>query len=68
MKIDKKFHPFDIPLIRFAGSSVYPQGIVTLEVTVGTYPLQATRKVDFLVVDCSSAYNVVVGRPKLNRL
>ena len=61
MKIDKsKLLPFDTPLIGFVGSIVYPQGVVTLQVTVGTYPLQATRKVDFLMVDCPSAYNVIV--------
>ena len=34
----------------------------------GTYPKQAIKKVDFLVVDCPSAYNVIIGRPTLNRL
>uniref|UniRef100_A0A2N9EDC4 Integrase catalytic domain-containing protein n=1 Tax=Fagus sylvatica TaxID=28930 RepID=A0A2N9EDC4_FAGSY len=33
-----------------------------------TYPKQATRRVEFLVVDCLSAYNVIIGRPTLNRL
>jgi hypothetical protein len=61
MKIDKsKLLPFDTLLIRFVGSTVYPNGVVTLQVIVGTYPLQATRKVDFLMVDCPSAYNVIV--------
>jgi hypothetical protein len=69
MKIDKsKLLPFDTPLIEFVGSIVYPQGVVTLQVIVGTYPLQATRKVDFLMVDCPSTYNVIVGRPTLNHL
>uniref|UniRef100_A0A2N9FAL0 Retrotransposon gag domain-containing protein n=1 Tax=Fagus sylvatica TaxID=28930 RepID=A0A2N9FAL0_FAGSY len=69
MKIDKsKLLPFDTPFIGFAGNTVYPQGVVTLQVTMGTYPLQAIKKVDFLVVDCPSAYNAIVGRPTLNRL
>ena len=27
-----------------------------------------TREVDFLIVDCPSSYNVILGRPTLNRL
>ena len=46
---------------------MYPKGIVTLTVTVGAYPRQLTRKLDFLVVDCPSSYNVIIGRPTLNR-
>ena len=26
-----------------------------------------TRQLDFLVVDCPSLYNVIIGRPTLNR-
>uniref|UniRef100_A0A2N9J520 Uncharacterized protein n=1 Tax=Fagus sylvatica TaxID=28930 RepID=A0A2N9J520_FAGSY len=33
-----------------------------------THPKQAMKKVNFLVVDCPSAYNVIIGRPTLNRL
>ena len=32
----------------------------------GDYPQQITKEVTFLVVDCSSAYNVILGRPTLN--
>ena len=35
-------------------------------VTVGDYPQQITRDVTFLVVNCSSAYNGILGRPSLN--
>ena len=45
---------------------MYPKGIVTLTVTVGTHPRQLTRQLDFLVVDCPSSYNVIIERPTLN--
>ncbi|XP_030964682.1 uncharacterized protein LOC115985938 [Quercus lobata] len=56
-----------LPAFHFSGDRVYPRGIVTLTVTAGTYPVQLTRQVDFLVVDCPSSYNVIVGRPTLNK-
>ena len=40
---------------------------MTLTITVGTHPRQLTRLLDFLVVDCPSSYNVIIGRPTLNR-
>ena len=45
---------------------MYPKGIMTLTVTVGSYPRQLTRQLYFLVVDCPSSYNVIIGRPTLN--
>ena len=46
---------------------MYPRGIVALKVTVGSHPQQVTRQLDFLVVDWPSLYNVIIGRPALNR-
>ena len=43
-----------------------PLGVVTLSVTVGDYPQQITKDVAFLVLDYSSAYNAILGRPSLN--
>ena len=43
-------------------------GTVTLPVVVGAYPQQVARDVNFLVVDCSSFYNAIIGRPTLNSL
>ena len=63
----KRLCPFESPLVSFSGDRVYPRGIVTLTVTVGTQPRQLTCQLDFLVVDCSSSYNVIIGRPTLNR-
>ena len=67
MRINKeRLIPTNAPLIGFEGSRVFPLGTVTLSVTVGDYPQQITKDVTFLVVDCSSAYNVILGRPTLN--
>ena len=41
-------------------------GIITLPVVLGSYPRQITKKVNFLVMDCSSSYNAIIGRPTLN--
>ena len=45
---------------------MYPKGIVMPMVIVGTHLRQLTRQLDFLVVDCPSSYNVIIGRPMLN--
>ena len=34
----RRLRPFDSPFVSFSGDSVYPKGIVTLTVIVGTYP------------------------------
>uniref|UniRef100_A0A2N9INB9 Uncharacterized protein n=1 Tax=Fagus sylvatica TaxID=28930 RepID=A0A2N9INB9_FAGSY len=65
----KVVHPHDDAFGRHSGNrSVYPLGIISLQIIAGTYPKQATKRVEFLVVDCPSAYNVIIGRPTLNRL
>ena len=69
LKIDsKRLRPFESLLVSFSGDKVYPRGIVTLTVTAGSYPLQVTNKHNLLVVDSPSFYNVIIGRPTLNRL
>ena len=68
LKLDpKRLCLFESPLLSFSGDRVYPRGIVTLTVTVGTQPRQLTRQLDFLVVDCPSSYNIIIERPTLNR-
>ena len=54
------------PLVSFGGTRVLPLRAITLSVTVGDYPQQIIQDVTFLVVDCSSAYNGIIGRPTLN--
>ena len=45
---------------------MHPLGVITLPITVGDYPQQITKDVTFLVVDCSSVYNAILGHPTLN--
>ena len=58
--------PTNVPLVGFGGTRVFLLGVVTLSVMVGDYPQQITKDVTFLVVNCSSAYIAILGRPILN--
>ncbi|CAA0814772.1 Unknown protein, partial [Striga hermonthica] len=49
-----------------SGSEVRPVGEVSLTVALGRSPLRKVKMVCFLVVDASSAYNIILGRPSLN--
>ena len=52
--------------VGFGGTRVFPLGVVTLTVTMGDYPQQITKDITFLVVDYSSVYNAILGRPTFN--
>ncbi|XP_075659059.1 uncharacterized protein LOC142628917 [Castanea sativa] len=58
--------PTNALLVGFGGTRVFPLGVITLVVTIGDYPQWITRNVAFLVVNCSSTYNAIIGRPTLN--
>ena len=58
--------PTNAPLVGFGGTRVYPLRAVTLLVIVSDYPQQITKDVSLLDVDCSSAYNAILGCPTLN--
>lgn len=69
MEIGKdKLQPTVVPLVEFTGDKLYPAGVIKLLVTARASPRQVTKTVDFLVVDCSSTYNVIISRPMLNKL
>ena len=58
--------PTNAPFVGFGGTKVLPLGAITLSVVVGNYPQQIAKDMTFLMVDCSSAYNAILGRPTLN--
>ena len=69
MKLDKKrIRPFTSPLVSFTGDRIVSKGFVTLTVIIGTSPTQVTKEIDFLIIDCPSTYNIILGRPALNRI
>ena len=62
IRVNKKhFLPSDTPLVGFGGTKVFHIGTITLPVTIGTYPQQLTKEVNFLVIDFSSTYNAIIG-------
>lgn len=56
-----------IPLTRFTGVPVMPQGMVRLHVFVREFPEQAIEKVTFLIVDQLLSYNAIFGRLNLSQ-
>ena len=61
-----QLRPVNSPLVGFRGMKVQPVGTITLPVVVGAYPQHVTKNMNFLMVDCSSFYNAIIGRPTLN--
>ena len=57
--------PINVPFIGFGGMKILPVGTISLLVVVSSYPRQINKEVNFLV-DCSSSYNAIIGRPTLN--
>ena len=53
-------------LVGFGGMEVQPVCTITLLVVMRAYAQQIAKEVNFLVVDCSSSYNAIIGRPTLN--
>ena len=69
MKLDKnRIKPLTSPLVSFTGDKIIPRGIVTLIVTARNYPAQIIKEINFLIVDYPLTYNIILGRPTLNRL
>ncbi|KAK3010617.1 hypothetical protein RJ639_010793 [Escallonia herrerae] len=69
MKISReRIRPVSSPLYGFTGASAPVEGVIPLTVVAGSYPLQATQSIDFLVVKIKSAYNGILGRAGLNKL
>ena len=61
-----QLRPVNSPLVSFGRMKVQHVGTISLPMVVGPYPQQITKNVNFLVVDCSSSYNAIIGRPTLN--
>jgi hypothetical protein len=64
----ERIKPFRSSLVGFSREKVQPMRLISIPVTAGTVPKQATAMVDFLVVDRPFAYNAIMGCLSLNKL
>ena len=64
----EKLEPVNTHLRALPGEKVLPLGSIQLVLTLGEPPCQATTTTRFLIVDASSAYNMLLGRPSLNAI
>nr|XP_043617473.1 uncharacterized protein LOC122589266 [Erigeron canadensis] len=56
------------PLAGFARNRVWPLGEIDLDVTLGNPPFARTETLDFIVVRAASPYNLLMGRPAIQRM
>ncbi|XP_072084316.1 uncharacterized protein [Arachis hypogaea] len=64
---DNVLHSTGGDLVGFSGERVPILGSVWLQTTLGEQPLSKTNDIQYLVVDCFSPYNIILGRPFLNK-
>ncbi|CAL8162610.1 unnamed protein product [Prunus armeniaca] len=50
------------PIVSFFGDVVQPIGIIHLSISIGSAPQRAIVTTPFLIVDCPTAYNVILRR------
>ncbi|XP_072073779.1 uncharacterized protein [Arachis hypogaea] len=63
---DKVLQPSSGELVGFSGERVSIRGYIWLRTTFGDYPNSRTLEIQYLVFDCKSPYNIILGRPSLN--
>ncbi|XP_072072043.1 uncharacterized protein [Arachis hypogaea] len=67
MKISEKLiQPSSEELVGFSGERVPIKGYIWLKTMMGNHPLSRTVDIQYLIVDCPSPYNIILGRPALN--
>ncbi|XP_031255255.1 uncharacterized protein LOC116113251 [Pistacia vera] len=63
MQLDETdLKPASIPLYEFTGDHLIPRGTIALPITLGETN-EVTKMTEFLVVDYTSAFNGILGRP-----
>ncbi|CAL9004171.1 unnamed protein product [Prunus brigantina] len=55
-------------LLSFSGDLVQPVGSISLPIAFGIAPRKTMTYDQFLIVDCPTAYNVIIGRTALTRV
>ena len=63
-----QLRPYDGCLVDFAGDQVEVRGYVELRTTFSDENIAKTITVKYIVINTSSAYNLLLRQPSLNRL
>ncbi|XP_025680543.1 uncharacterized protein [Arachis hypogaea] len=63
---EKLIQPSSGELVGFSGERVPIKGYIWLKTTIGENPSSRTLDIQYLIVDCISPYNIILGRPALN--
>ncbi|XP_072078109.1 uncharacterized protein [Arachis hypogaea] len=67
MKLSEKLiQPSSGELIGFSGERVPIMGHIWLKNTMGEIPMSKSIDIQYLIVNCYSPYNIILGRPALN--
>ncbi|XP_072052109.1 uncharacterized protein [Arachis hypogaea] len=67
MKLSEKLiQPSSGELIGFFGERVPIMGHIWLKTTMGEIPMAKSIDIQYLIVNCYSPYNIILGRPALN--
>ncbi|XP_072064544.1 uncharacterized protein [Arachis hypogaea] len=67
MKLSEKLiQPSSGELIGFSGERVPIMGHIWLKTTMGEIPMSKSIDIQYLIVNCYSPYNIILGRPALN--
>ncbi|XP_025669810.1 uncharacterized protein [Arachis hypogaea] len=67
MKLSEKLiQPSSGELIGFSGERVPIMGHIWLKTTMGEIPTSKSIDIQYLIVNCYSPYNIILGRPALN--
>ncbi|KAL5540349.1 hypothetical protein UlMin_043018 [Ulmus minor] len=66
--VGAKVEPTMSSLSSFTGDNISSEGILNLPVELGSSPCQHIQAVDFVLINCPSPYNAIIGRPTLNKI
>jgi len=65
---ETEIKPYDEQIIGFSGERVDTKGYIDLFITFGDDSLRKTINIRYLLVNANTSYNILIGRPSINRL
>jgi len=66
--VETEMMPYDDHVVRFSGERVGTKGYIELYTTFGEGKNTRTIRIRYLVIEANTSYNILLGRPSINRL